>query len=256
VPAATGMRIRGMDSTATVGFHGSFYAEAGTQDALRLEVEADALPAKLDLRRVSDTMEYKRARIGGSEFLLPSGSEVVMVSTRGDASLNVVGFSACHEFAGESTLTFGDDAVTEAATASAAKKQELKLPRNTEIVLRLVDAIDTDTAAVGDPVRAALDSDVKEKGQVLLQKGVEVSGRIVRLEHYENFTVLGLMFQEAESKTAHVYLSLNWDRAAGEDVLPSSRWGTSSPARPHEGLVPLRPGHLHLTRGVVMFWRN
>jgi hypothetical protein len=53
-----------------------------------------------------------------------------------------------------------------------------------------------------------------------------------------------------------VYLSLNWDRAAGEDVLPSSRWGTSSPARPHEGLVPLRPGHLHLTRGVVMFWRN
>jgi hypothetical protein len=258
VPVSSGMRIRSLDVTATVGYHGSFYAEAGTQDALRLAVEADALPEKLDLRQVSDTMEYKRARIGGGEFLLPSVSEVVMVNLRGDASRNVVRFSACHEFTGESTLKFGDDDVPDAAAVASAagKKRELKLPKNAEIVLRLVDEVDTDKAAVGDPVRAALASDVKEKGQVLLHKGVEVSGRIVRLEHYENFTVLGLMFQEAESETAHVFLNLTWDRAMGEDVLASPRWGSSSPARPHEGLVPLRPGHLHLSKGVVMFWRN
>jgi hypothetical protein len=255
VPVASGMRVRSLDAAATVGYHGSFYVDEGTGDALRLEVNADALPEKLDLRQVSDTLEYKRTRIGGGDFLLPSIGEVLMVSSRGDASRNVVRFSACHEFAGESTLKFGDD--EEAAGAPpAAAKQELKLPKNAEISLRLVGEIDTDKAAVGDPVKAAVAGDVKEKGKVILQKGVEVSGRIVRLEHYQDFTVLGLMFQEAESESVHAYLNLTMDRAMGADVLPSARWGVSSPARPHEGLVPLRPGHLRVNRGVVMFWRN
>jgi hypothetical protein len=260
VPAATGMRIRALDLTATVGFHGSFYTEAGTLDALRLEVEADALPEKLDLRQVTDTMEYKRTRIGGGDFLLPSASEAVMVNLRGDANRNMMRFSACREFTGESTLKFGnDDDTADAASTSAAAaavKRELKLPKNAEIALRLVGEIDTDKAAVGDPVKAALASDVKEKGQVILPKGVEFSGRIVRLEHYQDFTVLGLMFEEAESETAHAYLNLTMDRAMGAEVLASPRWGASSPPRPHEGLVPLRPGHLRLSRGVVMFWRN
>ena len=255
VPAAEGMRIRALDLTAMVGYHGSFYAEAGTLDALRLEVEADALPRKLDFRQVTDTMEYKRARIGGGDFLLPLMSEEVMVNLQGDASRNVVRFSECREFAGEATLKFGDD-VDAAAAPAAAVKQELRLPKNAEITLRLVGEIDTDTAAVGDPVKAALAGDVKEKGKVILPKGAEVSGRIVRLEHYQDFTVLGLMFEEAESETAHAYLNLSMDRAMGPEVLTSARWGVSSPPRPHEGLVPLRPGHLRLSRDVVTFWRN
>jgi hypothetical protein len=259
VPVAFGMRIRVPDLTATVGYHGSFYAEAGTQDALRLEVEADALPEKLDLREVSDTMEYQRARIGNGEFLLPSVSETVMVSLRGDASRNLVRFSSCREFAGESTLKFGadDEAAAGPSSTSPAAKQELKLPKNAEIALRLVGEIDTDTAAVGDPVRAELASAVKEKGRVVFAKGIEFSGRIIRLEHYQTCTVLGLMFEEAESETAYAKLDLTMDRAMGADTLgPAQRCGVSSPPRPHEGLVPLRPGHLRLSRGVVMFWRN
>jgi hypothetical protein len=255
VPAASGMRIRQPDLTATVGYHGSFYADAGTLDALRLEVEADDLPPKLDLRLVSDTMEYKRTRIGDRDFLLPSLSETLMVDLRGDTSRNLVRFSACHEFAGESKLKFGDDDDVAAATPAVAKR-ELTLPKNAEVNLRLIGEIDTDKAAVGDPVRAALANDIKDKGKVILAKGAEATGRIVRLEHYADFTVLGFMFEEAESEAAHVKLNLTWDRAGGADVLTSPRWGVSSPPRPHEGLVPLRPGHLRLSRGVVMFWRN
>jgi hypothetical protein len=259
VPAVAGMRIRQPGITATVSFHGSFFAEPGTQDVLRLEVQADALPPKLDLRQVSDTMEYKRTRIGGGDFLLPSMSEIVMVDSRGDANRNVVRFSACHEFAGVSTLKFGDDddaANPDAAVKQVLVKQELMLPKNAEVALQLVGEIDTDKAAVGDPVKAMIENDVKEKGRVILPKGVQVSGRIVRLEHYQDFTVLGLMFQEAESEKVHASLSLTMDRATGSDVLTSARWGTSTPPRPHEGLVPLRPGHLRVSRGVVMFWRN
>jgi hypothetical protein len=257
VRKASGMRIRIPELTATVGFHGSFYAEAGTFDALRLEVEADDLPLKLELRQVSDTMEYKRTRIGSGDFLLPLVSEVVMVDLHGDASRNVVRFSACHEFAGESTLKFGDDDDPAAGTTPPAVKKELKLPKNSEIPLQLVGEIDTDKAAVGDPVKAALVNDMKEKGQVILQKGVEFSGRIVRLEHRQDYTVLGLVFEEAESETEHVKLNLMLDRALGAGTLaPSARWGISSPLRPNEGLVWLRPGRLRLGRGIIMLWRN
>jgi hypothetical protein len=256
VPAISGVRVRSGDLTATVGFHGSLYIGAGTEDVLRLEVVADPLPAKLDLREVSSTMEYKRMQIGGGDFLLPVVSQVEMVDSRGDASLNVVRFSACHEFLGESKLKFGDDEDAAATSPTAVGKQELKVPKNAEIDLRLAGEIDTDKAAVGDTVRAELANDVKEKGRVILPKGMGVTGRIVRLEHYSDFTVLGLMFEEAESETAHANLSLTFDRAGGSDVLSSPRWGASSPPRPHEGLVPLQPGHLRLSRGVVMFWRN
>jgi hypothetical protein len=257
VPKAAGMRIRVPELTVTVGFHGSFYAEAGTFDALRLEVEADDLPLKLELRQVSDTMEYKRTRIGSRDFLLPLVSEAVMVDLHGDASRNVVRFSACHEFAGESTLKFGDDDDVAAGTSTPAVKKELKLPKNSEITLQLVSEIDTDKGAVGDQVKAALVNDIKEKGQVILQKGVEFSGRIVRLEHRQDYTVLGLVFEDAESETEHVKLDLILDLALGAGTLgPSPRRGISSPQRPHEGLVWLRPGHLRLGRGIIMFWRN
>jgi hypothetical protein len=256
VPEASGMRIRVPALTARVGFHGSAFIEPGTLDALRLEVVADDLPLKLELREVSDTMEYKRTRIGSGDFLLPAMSEAIMVGLKGEATRNVVRFSACHEFAGESTLKFGDDDDAAAQPSASAAKQEVRLPKNSGIALRLVDKIDTATAAVGDPVRAALIGDLKEKGQVILPKGIEIAGRIIRLEHYESFTLLGLMFQEAESDKVHAYLNLNLDRATGADMLPQNqRWSWGSPPRPHEGLVPLRPGHLRVD-GLVMYWRN
>jgi hypothetical protein len=256
VPQGAGMRISVPALTARVGFHGSAYVEPGTLDTLRLEVVADELPPKLELREVSDTMEYKRIRIGGGEFLLPSMSEAIMVTSHGDATRNVVRFSACHEFAGESTLKFGDDDAPGATDATAAPKQEVQIPKNAEVVIRLAAEIDTQKAAVGDPVRAALAGDLKEKGKVILPKGLEVSGRIVRLERYESFTLLGLMFQEAESEKVHAYLNLNLDRAVGADMLPpNQRWSAGSPPRPHEGLVPLRSGHLRVD-SMIMYWRN
>src|SRR5580692_4243671 len=44
VPTEQGMRIRSGDRTALASYHGSFYAEPGTLDVLRLEVQADELP--------------------------------------------------------------------------------------------------------------------------------------------------------------------------------------------------------------------
>lgn len=256
VPMESGMRISVQDKMTQASYHGSFYAEPGTLDVLRLEVVADPLPKSLDLRDVTDSMDYARAHIGGSDFLLPSGSEAVMSSLRGDASRNRIGFSACHEFTGESKLKFGDDDAAAGPNAPAVKT-EIQLPKNAEIEMQLLDDIDTGIAAVGDIVHAKVTSDVKAKKQVLLPKGTVATGRIVRLERFERFTVLGLMFEEAESEKAHAYLDLTFDSASGADQLGRGvPWGTRSPVRPHEGLVPLRPGRLRTGRGIIFVWRT
>jgi hypothetical protein len=259
VPTQEGMQIRVLNKVAMTGYHGSFYVEAGTMDVLRMEVQADELPKSLDLKDVTDTMEYARVKIGSGDFLLPSVSEVVMTDLRGDASRNRIRFSACHEFTGESKLKFGDDDENPSISGqdTSVPKQEIRLPKNTVLAIQLIDEIDTDRAAVGDGVRAALTGDLKVRGQVLLPKGTVVSGRIVRLERSTDFTVLGLMFQEAESTNAHAALDLTFDSALGPDTLVRGvRWGIRSPVRPHEGLVPLRPGRLRLGRGLVSLWRT
>ncbi len=259
VPAGDGMRIQARDKSAQTSFHGSFYAEAGTLDVLRLEVQADELPKSLDLREVTDTMEYARIKIGNGDFLLPSASEVVMVGLRGDANRNKIQFSACHEFAGESKLKFGDDDAGAAppVESAAVVTPEIRLPRGAELTLQLTEVIDTGKAAVGDVVHAALHSDLKVRGQVLLPKGTKVTGRIVRLERAPDFTVLGLIFDEAESEKAHAALDLTFEMAEGADVVGRLvRWGIRSPARPKEGLVPLRPGPLRLGRDILLVWRT
>jgi hypothetical protein len=258
VPIEDGMRIRAGDKLALASYHGSFYAEPESLDVLRLEVEADELSKSLDLREVTDTMEYARVKIGTGDFLLPAAAEVVMVDVRGDASRNRIRFSACREFAGESKLSFGDpDASAADGQAVFPVKREIRLPKNAELTFRLVDDIDMEHAAVGDLVRAALNSDVKVKGQIVLPKGTPATGRIVRLERFANFTVLGLMFQDAESEKAHAALDLKFDMAEGADLLGRGvPWGTRSPVRPHEGLVPLRPGRLRVGRGLLLLWRT
>jgi hypothetical protein len=256
VPVNDGMRIQGQNREALSGYHGSFYADRETMDVLLLEVHADELPKDLDLREVTDSIEYARIKIGTGDFLLPAASEALMVSLRGDASRNHIRFSACREFTGQSKLIFSDnpDAAAGAEIAPGVK-QEIRLPKNAEFTLRLVGDLDTDKAAVGDMVRAVLDNDVKTKGKVLLPKGTPVSGRIIRLERSSNFTVVGFVFQEAESDQVHATLDLTFQSAEGADVLGRGvRWGTRYPARPHEGLVPLHSGRVRLGRGFVLLW--
>jgi hypothetical protein len=256
VPVEQGMWIQGPHQKALSGYHGLFFVQRDSLDVLRLEVEADELPDVMDLRQVTDTIEYSRVKIGEGDFLLPATGETVMVSLRGNASRNQVRFSGCHEFTGQSKLSFGDAADTEPGLGVFSVKQEVKLPRNMSLTVRLTSDIDLDKAALGDPVAAVLNSDVKVKGQVVLPKGAAVSGRIVRLERYPNFTVVGLMFQEAESDKAHAALDLSFDQPTGPDVLSRGiPWGTRSAIRPHEGLVPLRAGKMR-GRGTVLLWRT
>jgi hypothetical protein len=222
---------------------------------MRLEIAGDDLPPELKLKSITDRMDYGRSKIGDGDFLLPESSEIVLVDVNGVESRNQVKFAGCHQFTGQSVLKFEEP--DSASAVEPAQKAELELPPNLGLALSLLDPIDTQTAATGDPVRAQLSSDLKVKGKVLLPKGAAASGRISRLERHDNFTLLGLIFTDVESSSAHAELELELERLVGVDtVAPNRSWTMESQPFPHEGFVILKSGRVRVMRGTLMLWRT
>lgn len=251
----SGYQVRIDDFQTIVGYHGSFYADPGSLDVMRLEIAGDDLPPELKLKSIADRMDYGRSKIGDGDFLLPESSEIVLVDVNGVESRNQVKFAGCHQFTGQSVLKFEEP--DSASAVEPAQKAELELPPNLGLALSLLDPIDTQTAATGDPVRAQLSSDLKVKGKVLLPKGAAASGRISRLERHDNFTLLGLIFTDVESSSAHARLELELERLVGVDtVAPNRSWTMESQPFPHEGFAILKSGRVRVMRGTLMLWRT
>lgn len=74
-----------------------------------------------------------------------------------DEMENHIVYSACHEFTGESTLSFEPPAASSPSVSGEgdAKTPGLALPPNLPFQLVFLDPIETAVAAVGDPIRAS-----------------------------------------------------------------------------------------------------
>ncbi len=251
----SGYRIRTNDAQAFVAYHGSFWVDPQSLDLRRLEVIVDDPPPVLKLKSVSDRMDYARIRIGDGDFLLPDSSEVALMDIHGTESRNRLRFTSCRQYSGQSVLSFGDPGPG-ADAAPRPAKVELELPKNQRLALNLLNELDLDSAAVGDPVEAQLHHDLKVHGQMLLPKGALFHGRISRLERGEKYIVLGMIFTDAESATAHVDLKLAFDRVMGvmESVdSPGQNWQMAPPLE-HEGLMVFRNTRVRLRRGILFYW--
>ena len=184
-------RIRNPPHEEVVAFRGSFLVDAETLDLLRLEVSSDEIPAELGLERVSTSMEYARATIGGMACLLPKSSELIMASLDGAESRNRTSLGDCRQYLAESKLSF--EAPPEdgpAPVESAAPPADL--PSRLTMELSLDADIALDAAGVGDSIRAVLLRPLKDGERVLAPAGSVALGNIVRLEkqgqpfdHYE-----------------------------------------------------------------------
>ena len=102
----SGYQIRVAEKEATVGYHGSFYADPETLDVRHIQVIADDISVELGLAETTDTMDYGRLPIGDAEFLLPVSSQLTWRCVSG--SRNDVRLHTCRQFTGESVLSFGD----------------------------------------------------------------------------------------------------------------------------------------------------
>ncbi len=267
----SGYQIRVGKEAGITGFRGTFCADAGTLDLIRLEIEAEEIPPNLGVSEVHNAMEYGSVRIGEGRFLLPVASELRMTDMLGNDNRNRTTYSACRQYAGESAIKF-EDPPPDAPAVAAEPPAPISLPAGLTIELKLEHEIAGRRLAIGDPVRTVATKEARKDGAIVLPKGAILTGRISRWEHRRagiDYWVLGLIFDTVEfggrrgefhgvpqsiagvGPQAPVMAgdarTASWGRSLGNPRIQGA---------PGEAVLLLRGGASSLPRNFAMVWRT
>jgi hypothetical protein len=108
--------------------------------------------------------------------------------------------------------------------------------------------LDLMQAAVGDPIRAILQADLKYRRQLLAPKGSAARGRIVQLDRYSGYFAFQIEFQDLDWPGGHAHLKLAFDQTAFVTRLITR-------AQPGGGMMISRQAGPRLG-GILMYWRT
>jgi hypothetical protein len=200
----SGWVLRSGGRQARVSEAGSFWADAESLELLHLETNAQEIPPGFALAAVKNTLEYSRVRLGSQDLLIPQSGELIVTEVDGQQRRNVIEFSHCREFAAQTALNF--DAPANPTDNPASATMEVTLPARLRLSVRLAQSIDSETAAVGDPISASVESDVKLKGKLLVPQGAILRGRIRQLDSHaipRPYYMVGLEFTDLEFSGQH-----------------------------------------------------
>jgi hypothetical protein len=186
-----------------VGLQGSVWVDSRTLDLIRIESGAFDIPPKLGVESSATILNYGPVSIGGSTFLLPQHSELVITLVNGYGNRNRMTFHDCRQFSGVSVLKFEEPAVEPAAVAQPRTVTNINLPDSFEVEMKLGSPIDSSTAAIGDSVRATLGQNIKSGRDIVVPKGAEVFCRIAVLEKGGNYYVLDLQVTSIDFEGGH-----------------------------------------------------
>ena len=201
-PGTSGYTVMHGSLQARVPYHGSFWVEPDSLNLVRLDAIVDRIPPQLPIRRVSARIDYRRFQIGDSSFRLPQSSELVAGQSSGLEHRNRTEFTHCRQYAGVSTISFGDE-----KEISSGAESGLELPAGLRLSLELQTPVHCKTAQVGDRIEARVIEDVKQKRKVIVARGAQVTGRLRRLdqdiEHAGRF-IIALEFTDIETAGRHL----------------------------------------------------
>ena len=185
------------DHRAVTGYDGTFLVNPQTTDIVRLTIRTSQLPAETGACYSSTTLDYTRIRLQGAEFLLPSLSVMRIFHRDGSVAENHTVYSNCHQFLGESTLTFGPPAnVPSGERHSGSASQVFVIPPKLRFRVALTQGIDTATAAAGDSIRAKLMTPIRDRSKVLVPSGAAITARIVHIwQFYDRSPSVSLVFK-------------------------------------------------------------
>ena len=170
---------------AVTGYDGTFLVNPKTADIARLSIRTSQLPAETGACYSSTTLDYARIRLQGVEFLLPSLSVMRVFSRDGRVAVNHTVYSSCHEFLGESTLTFGTPTnVPSGEQRSGSASQVFVIPPKLRFRVALTQGIDTATAAAGDSIKAKLITPIRDRSKVLVPIGASITARIIHIRQF------------------------------------------------------------------------
>ena len=127
-------------------------------------------------------IEYGKYQLDSAILQLPQTATVTMTHWNGAMSVNRTDFSQCRVFSAASNVSFDEAAPTAPVVAEAPQSA---LPEGLTIRLHLDQPVEFGQAAVGDPISATVETDVRQHGKTWLTRGTTISGRIRRLEKQE-----------------------------------------------------------------------
>lgn len=250
----------GPKASAVVAYHGSFWADAGTLDLARLEVETDEVPRNIDIARGNEKVVYARTRIGPSEFLLPRGTDLFTVDRQGLEKHNHTDYEACRQYTGESVVRFmGDDGQPPAATPKALKPLP-PLPAGLDVEVILGGRVNVLKSAIGDQVSARLVRAVRQGNRVVVPKDAVLTGRICLMEQRESrpskVYVIGVQFDRIEYAGGRGPFRGVLDSVGSTENRRYVAVPTGKDDLPGEGIFAVHGGQTTEVTNLRMVWRT
>jgi hypothetical protein len=193
-----------------VGSEGSFWVDAHTLDLVRMENRATDFVEGFPLIAVASTVEYGKVHIGQQDVPLPLHAELKTTAQNGIESRNLTEYSNCRQYAGQSTISFGDPSEPPTPEPPKTNIEETRLRLGLLLQIRLSKELNLEKATVGDLVEGTLAAALRDGNREIAPKGAAVRGRIRLLTRDSTagtlpgapakFTELGLVFDELEFK--------------------------------------------------------
>lgn len=193
-------RVTMAGGSGDVSLEGSFWADAGTLELIRLESRAKEIPPMLPLAEMVSRIDYGKMIVHGRPIWFPQSAELRLVEMSGQETRNRIEFSHCRQYAGTSTVSF-DEPKSDGQQPVQRAINRIDLPAGVTLDLRLESELDSSSTGIGQLLTARLASDAVYKKQVLIPAGATVKGRVRRLERSSEMKahfIIGLEFSTIE----------------------------------------------------------
>jgi hypothetical protein len=244
--------LRSASEARPVGTRGSFWIDRDRLDLLRLELDAQNIPPDLPIHAVHVRIDYSRVRVGGVDISIPQSSETLLDDAAGARYLNHVDFTGCREYHVQSAISF--DTESQNPETKTRMLQNVTVPSNLLLPLRLDQPIDSGTAAQGDLVVAKVERDVRTNDGFLVPRGALVKGRIRRMEKFDQ--------PRSHWVLAIELTAIEFDNRAGEmagtlehiDPVRATKVQLVRALSPGVGALRIDGGAFRLDRGFHMQW--
>lgn len=205
------------EDRANMAYDGKFWIDPQSAELSRMTIEVPNPPRASQTCRIETTIDYRRARIGHSEFLLPQLTLLKLWAVEGERHENRIEYASCREFQSESVFRTDMDA---SASTSELPKSLVAIPPGITIKIALRSRIDEESSFAGDAIEAQLLNAIG----TLVPKGAIVHGRIVR-------------FEQVPSRSARALACLCSRRASWRSAKTSFRNGGRCETRCQENQV-------------------
>jgi hypothetical protein len=192
-------------------YSGELLVDPKTAELVRLNVRTDPLPDSTGSCEIDSTLEYGLVPLGSVEYLLPRLTRQRFIGRLGEEAENRVQFSACREYQGESTISFGETAA--GAPSAAPKISAPALPPSQIISVEVAAPVQLRAAAAGDRIAGWLATEIHDaQGKVAAPEGAKLEGRLMRVElrpEGAGELTVALRWETIELHGAKVSLSLD-----------------------------------------------